>query len=426
MAEIDHRHLRSALEFAVLIANEGQKRRPALAFPKELKPFLSTSRLPSGSLGRVRRIIEADTSFRGAMSAGALPELVDEVGRLWLAGASGWEPQAQRLIDEAAEEGESKDLRRELKRADKRRVSAEQAAARIQADVLARDRMIEAQVLELDGLRADLTKSDDELAEVRTELIDTRNELRHARDREAAAKLRSEQVASARSAHSVAPVPADTAPVEVVADGAAERSAEAAFVQQAKLIDDAQRRLEEARTASQAFAAEMERLVAGGEVGPDNGDGVRSLGDGERVPMVLPGGVIATSGEAAAHLVRSGAAVIVDGYNVAKLGWPDRRLDEQRDALVARVENLARRHGADITIVFDGDSVVGAHARSRRLVRVIYSPTGITADDVIRAEVDRLPFEQAIVVVTNDREIVDDVRRAGANVVPSNAFFAVL
>ena len=95
-------------------------------------------------------------------------------------------------------------------------------------------------------------------------------------------------------------------------------------------------------------------------------------------------------------------------------------------ALIDRTENLARRHGADITVVFDGASVVGAHAPRRRHVRVVFSPEGVTADDVIRAEVAHLPDETPVVVVTNDREIVDDVKALGANVIPSNAFIAVL
>ena len=94
--------------------------------------------------------------------------------------------------------------------------------------------------------------------------------------------------------------------------------------------------------------------------------------------------------------------------------------------MIDRVENLARRHGAEITVVFDGASVVGAHAPRRRNVRVVFSPEGVTADDVIRAEVAHLPVERPVVVVTNDREIVDDVRALGANVIPSNAFIAIL
>ncbi|MFK7918875.1 MAG: NYN domain-containing protein [Ilumatobacter sp.] len=416
MADIEHRHLRSALEFAVLIATEGQKRRPPLPFPKELKPFLAKPRLATGALGRVRRIVEADSAFRGAISAGAVPELVDEVGRLWLAGLNGWEQEASVLIAGRAAESESKDLHRDLKRAEKRREAAELATARIQADVLARDHTIAAQQLELDLLRADLAKADDEISEVRTELIDTRNELRHARDRERAAQARAEQ-----------PRPSPMPVAAPTADAASESDSrvDPALLEQGRLADDARRRLEEAHAASQAFASEMERLLVSGDATdqPANVTGGRGSG---RTPISLPGGVIASSAEAAAHLVRAGALLLIDGYNVAKLAWPDRRLEDQREALIGRTENLARRHGANITIVFDGDSTVGAHTGARRTVRVMYSPAGVIADDVIRAEVDRLPADQSVVVVTNDREIVEDVRRSGANVVPSNAFIAVL
>ena len=144
-----------------------------------------------------------------------------------------------------------------------------------------------------------------------------------------------------------------------------------------------------------------------------------------REPIRLPGGVLASSAAAATALLRSGASFLVDGYNVAKLGWPTLPLERQRAVLLDAVENLARRHGTDLTVVFDGASVPGAHADRRRMVRVVYSPEGITADDVIRDEVDRLPADRGVVVVTNDAEIVRDVRAAGANVLPSNALIAV-
>ena len=118
--------------------------------------------------------------------------------------------------------------------------------------------------------------------------------------------------------------------------------------------------------------------------------------------------------------------MLVDGYNVAKLGWPNRLLERQRAALLDALENLARRFGTDVTVVFDGASIVGAYADRRRLIRVVYSPEGVIADDVIRNEVKRLPKNRAVVVVTNDAEIVRDVRADGANVVPSNALLAIL
>ncbi len=411
MGTIEHRQLRSALEFAVLIAAEGQKRRPPLPFPKELKPFLSGQRLPGTALGRVRRAVEGDPTFRAAIAAGALPELVDEVGRLWLVGADGWQREAAELIAQRDAEAASTDLRRDLKRADKRRVAAEQAAARIQVELLHRDATIAEQAVDLDELRAEVSRVRAELDEMRVELIDTRNEIRHARDREAAALARAEAV-SVPPPESTAAVEQPSTAADVDADAEADRRAAA----------EARRRLSEAATASREFAEHLESLLVEEEVPPSGSDTRRT----ERTAVALPGGVISTSAAAARHLITAGAPIFVDGYNVAKLAWPDRGLEDQRAALIDRVENLARRHGAEITVVFDGASVVGAHAPRRRNVRVVFSPEGVTADDVIRAEVAHLPVERPVIVVTNDREIVDDVRALGANVIPSNAFIAIL
>lgn len=410
MSEVEHRHLRSALEFAVLIAAEGQKRRPPLPFPKGLKPFLSQRRISSGALGRIRRIVEEDATFRSAISAGALPELVDEVGRLWLAGEPGWEERAQKIIETEAAEHESQDLRRDLKRSEKRRAAAEQAAARIQAEVLVRDQTIAAQAVELEELRADVEKVDEALSEARTELVDARNELRHAKDREAAAVRRAEEARA---------TPSEPAHDEESAMSTG--SDVAGAIERQRIATAAQERIEDALVASRAFAEEMERLLT-----VDEQSETPATDGAVRTPLALPGGVISTSARAAEHLVRADAPILVDGYNVAMLGWPGRSLEEQRDALIDRSENLTRRYGSDVTIVFDGDSVVGAHAGRRRMVRVVFSPSGVSADDVIRDEVARLAPDRSVVVVTNDREIIDDVRRSGANVVPSNAFLAIL
>lgn len=437
MAHIEHRHLRSALEFAVLIAAEGQKRRPPLAFPKELKAYFSSSRLPSSALGRVRRAIEADDGFRRAIAAGALAELVDDVGRLWLGNQPGWESQAADLVLAADEERATTDARRDLRRAEKRRVAAEQATARLQIELLQRIAELDDQRNELDALRAELAKAEDTVTEMRSELIDTRNEVRHARDREAAAIRRAEaKHGDAGPDSATQGDPATLGPSGAAGVGAAEPAASQPTIDQwpESVLDgrmapvDAEA-LRNALSAARELAGRLEFMVAATpEVERPNQDSGRErLGGARRVPLALPGGVIATSGEAAEHLLRSDAAVFIDGYNVAKLAWPDRSLEQQRDALIARVENLVRRFGTEASIVFDGASVIGAHARgARQSVRVVFSPDGVTADDVIRDEADRVPAERAVVVVTDDREIVRDMRAVGANVVPSNAFLAVL
>ena len=59
------------------------------------------------------------------------------------------------------------------------------------------------------------------------------------------------------------------------------------------------------------------------------------------------------------------------------------------------------------------------------MIRVQFSPAGVIADDVIRAEVAALPSKTPVVVVTNDQAIVTDVRNAGANVLSSDTLLAL-
>lgn len=416
LADVEHRHLRSAIEFAVAMAEEVQKRKLSVGVPKELRPMFGKPRIPSGALGKLRRAIDADDTFREVVARGALPELVDEAGRLWLQRPDGWQ---QRLVDVVARveaDEEEADVRSALRREEKRRRAAEQAAVRVEADVVEAQTLAAARAAEIDRLRADLDKADDEIAALRTELIDVRNEARHARDRETAARERAERLEADRTA---APASSPAAPSEP--DGpptGAEPGVDP---------DDLRRAIE----AADAVVSELRSLLppdSSPDSSSDSSSGSSPDGPSRRrrEPLALPGGVLASSAHAARALLRSDATVLVDGYNVAKLGWPDLPLDRQRDVLLEGVENLARRFGADLTVVFDGSSVTGAHTDRRRTVRVVYSPEGVTADDVIRDEVDRLPPTRAVVVVTNDAEIVRDVKAAGANAVPSNAFLAVM
>lgn len=426
MSGIEHRHLRSALEFAVLMAGEAQKRKPAMAYPKALKPYLGKTRLPSASLGRLRRAVEADPQFRSRIAAGALPELVDDIGRLWLQQPDGWEQQGAELAARLDEAAASDDLAAQLRRSDRRREAAEAAAVRARAEVLRLTDVVDAQATELHELRAEVAKADEAVREMTTELVDVRVEIRHARDREAAAVERAEQLRGELDAVSAR-----------IGDGGADGAAHGDDPGRVELPEDVAERLErlgqldDVAAAARSLAARLDDL-AGGQGAPATPDaGTRPTGrertrPERRTPLSLPGGLISTSAAAAEFLLRSDAAVLIDGYNVAKLGWPDISLEQQRHRLLDAVENLARRHGTDVTVVFDGASIVGAHADRRRLARVVFSPAGVTADDVIRDEVRRLPTSRSVVVVTNDAEIVDDVKRAGGNVIPSNALLAVI
>ena len=57
--------------------------------------------------------------------------------------------------------------------------------------------------------------------------------------------------------------------------------------------------------------------------------------------------------------------------------------------------------------------------------RVVYSPPGVIADDLIRAEVRATPLERPVVVVTNDQAIRRDVAAMGANWISSDSLLAI-
>jgi predicted RNA-binding protein with PIN domain len=406
--DIEPRRLRSAIEFAVAMAEEASKRKVGLRFPKELRTFFGSTRIPTGSLGRLRRAIEADHEFRERIALGALPELVDEIGLLWLQRPPDWVDSVRELAAAADEAEQAADVHAVLRRAEKRRVAAERATVRTRAELVELGASLEAYRSEIDTLRADLAKAEDVVAEMRSEVVDVRNEARHARDRESAALAKLEAATAALEAASarVEPESASDRPEPMVVG--VDPAALAPLVAAGRELAD---RLAALATPTDACGS-----------GPLD----EAAAPVRRVPLALPGGVISTSAEAARFFARSDAEMLVDGYNVAKLGWPGMSLERQRHALLDAVENLARRFGTDITVVFDGASIVGAHAGRRRLVRIVYSPEGVTADDVIRDEVTRLAPTRHVVVVTNDAEIVRDVRRQGANTLPSNALLATL
>jgi predicted RNA-binding protein with PIN domain len=114
--------------------------------------------------------------------------------------------------------------------------------------------------------------------------------------------------------------------------------------------------------------------------------------------------------------------LVVDGYNVTKTSWPELSLERQRDRLLSGLAPLAARSGAEVTVVFDaGASTERPVVAKPRGVRVLFSPPGVIADDVIRELVDAEPGGRPVVVVSDDQEVVRDVVRAGAHRAGSRA-----
>jgi predicted RNA-binding protein with PIN domain len=119
--------------------------------------------------------------------------------------------------------------------------------------------------------------------------------------------------------------------------------------------------------------------------------------------------------------------LIVDGYNVTKTAWPELPLERQRDRLLGGLAPLAARSGAEVTVVFDAaEMTVRPLVNRPRGVRVLYSRSGVIADDVIRDLVAAEPRGRPVVVVSSDQEVARDVARAGARVAASPALSRLL
>lgn len=403
-ATTDHRYLRSALEFAVSLAAEGQKSKPPLTYPPALDKFIKMNRIPAAALPSLRRIVDQDEAFRTLVARGALPDQVDPIGRVWLERRPGWEAEFAGLVSEAAADEEIADAAKRLKRAERRRDAAERSATRIMAAKLVLEDEVVARDAVIEGLRSDVVKLNDSVEELRAELVDTRNDVRHARDREDAAVRKLDAAEAARADAQAARGTAESVRDDVLADRAAlaaERS-----------------ELARLAAAAQSLAEQLVDLASPPPSGRPK--------PARRKALPMPGGVMGDSEAGAEYLLKSGASVLIDGYNVAKLGWPKLDLAGQRVVLLDVTENLVRRYGCDITVVFDGADVVGATADGRQIVRVVFSPADVIADDVIRDEVRRLPATRQVVVITNDREIVTDVKAMGANTMSSDQYLALV
>ena len=417
--ELPDEALRSALELAVGVAAAAPSVRPALAIPPGLRPYLRQQRLSGTALGSVRAAIEGDAQFRERLAAVANDDLVDEVGRLWLARPDGW---AERL-DEAFGARPPDADPGALRRAERRREAAERSAFKAKAEVAA--------LLDEAGRdRATRRESAALVAQLREELAATRAALGDARRSSARERARAEVASTSASSATVERDAATrvASEAEAARDRAlAARAARSNTPEPGAVATPAAaaRALEQAAEACAQLARSLAEAAAALSSAPP-GIPPRSDGPSRRRPIAIPGGTYGDSGAAAEHVLRTpGVVAVLDGYNIAKLGWPALSLADQRERCILAAEMVARRWGTETVVVFDGADVLGASTTSRRLVRVRFSPAGVSADDVIRAEVASLAADVPVTVVTNDQAIVQDVRAQGASVISSDRWLAV-
>lgn len=129
-------------------------------------------------------------------------------------------------------------------------------------------------------------------------------------------------------------------------------------------------------------------------------------------------GSVQSVGHLQQYLSMPRARLIVDGYNVSKSLWPSSTLEAQRSRLVQAMAPLVARTGAETTVVFDAAaSVARPVVPAPRGVKVVFSPEGVIADDVIRSLVEAEPIGRIVLVVSDDQQVARDVSAAGARAV---------
>ena len=107
--------------------------------------------------------------------------------------------------------------------------------------------------------------------------------------------------------------------------------------------------------------------------------------------------------------------ILVDGNNLLHRLPPQHR---SRHELRRLCLDLVRREGLRLLLVFDGMPPAGSPPReSLGQVTILYAAPQ-SADDAIIATLPPSPEARSFVVVTDDRELTQRARRAGASVRP--------
>jgi predicted RNA-binding protein with PIN domain len=266
---------------------------------------------------------------------------------------------------------------------------------------------------EIDKLRTELRDVRAEVADLRRKLHDARNTAKAARERadalaaETDAERSAAAVVEAAAAKELRKLRDRLAQAEAAAETARRAAREGRNADDARLrvlldalVDAAQGlRRELALPATISRPADMVGAVEPAAAGAVPG---RALSDQD--PALLD-----------RLLTLPQVHLIIDGYNVTKTGYGELPLADQRNRLVTGLGGLASQTRAEITCVFDGAELDAPVAMTApRGVRVLFSPPGQTADDLIGRLVRAEPRGRAVVVVSSDREVADAARRAGA------------
>jgi hypothetical protein len=144
-----------------------------------------------------------------------------------------------------------------------------------------------------------------------------------------------------------------------------------------------------------------------------------------RRQLRLPSGAATDSVDGAAWLLTAArAAVVVDGYGVARHRWPEATPANQRERVLDVLDEIVRRHAVDMHVVFDGDDAAPARADQHRQASVRFADAGAHPAEAIRDLVQAVPASRPVIVVTDDDAIAHEAWADGANVLGCDVLLA--
>lgn len=416
--------MRPAVEAALAVARQGLTADPPVRPPPALRRYLGFSKLSAPALKAIARVVDTDDTFRVRVADEIDEARVGRAGVLWLTRPDGWADELAGLEAEsaaaAAEQADTRDERDARRRLASARAAAERATAAAQVRAAKLDEMR----AELAAERARRTAAETRIAELEADLAE-REEARGASSRRLAevearvAELLAQQKADRRRAAEPPPPPA----TDVVAaeDLRHIRKAVHSALHRAEELARALRELE-----SSALADLDDHDEAVSTTSPES---PLDAAVERRRALPLPPGLRDDSVDAVDHLLRTpGMLLLVDGYNVSMVGWPEVPVHEQRKRLLAALDEKALRTGAPIEVVFDGAEVdtIGVRRQGRQLLRVRFSPPGVEADDVLLDLVEQLPPRRPVTVASSDKRVRAGARAHGANLLHARQLVAAL
>jgi predicted RNA-binding protein with PIN domain len=389
-------------------------------------------------LGVVRRTLDLDESFRKAVDERVLDE-EEALARLVRAGrhaealASGETPEAVARVGIAlGQEGQAA-VQAAVAAAATSQAMAEAAAVRsalagAESDLDSARERADAEAAAARAAREELRAAREELRRVERErkALTERSEALEWELAQSAAALRAAKDEAAAERRRLSGRAA-----ELQARLAESQRNERTLRRSAGQVDPA---VTEAIGALERDLAVLRRVTGLEEEGTANAGSAKAVTGNagtraERRVLGVPGGRGQDDPETlAAWMGTDGVLVLVDGYNVTKhpQGFAERGLEDQRTLLLDLCRRLARRFGAEVTVVFDGGTVGPIPTRlPLGPVEVVFTDPGRTADDEIVVRVNAAPPERPVVVVTSDNELRSRVGALGATVARSPALLGL-